>query len=277
MVHYPQIHREFKGHLFTESNDVRLEGLLQQCAAFCFFCFFSWVVLWIGCNIIRLCFVSQLPPGARVSKDCRDLLLRLLERNPDARITFAEFFAHPFVDLEHMPSADSIVKAVRGWLVLLTYLHHTCSRGVSQSLMLLLSFVLLKKELVLQAVQKDQEGERSAALSFYCSALEYFVPAIYCKSNNYPHILSMPLNDPLTLPRNKSKFADCKTKIFPFPPQTRRTDNVKMPSGRRWAWKHGFYLHLDYFSFSFVYFSALYCFSFGSNWPFMDSALEKRR
>lgn len=64
------------------------------------------------CNIIRSCFVYQLPPGARVSKDCRDLLLRLLERNPDARITFAEFFTHPFVDLEHMSSAESLAKAV---------------------------------------------------------------------------------------------------------------------------------------------------------------------
>uniref|UniRef100_A0A672I504 Serine/threonine-protein kinase ULK3 n=1 Tax=Salarias fasciatus TaxID=181472 RepID=A0A672I504_SALFA len=100
----------------------------------------------------------ELPPGARVSKDCRDLLLRLLVRNPDSRITFAEFFTHPFVDLEHMPSAESIVKA---------------------------------KELVLQAVQKDQEGERSAALSLYCSALEHFVPAIHCKSNNRSHILSV--------------------------------------------------------------------------------------
>lgn len=64
------------------------------------------------CNIIRSCFVYQLPPGARVSKDCRDLLLRLLERNPDARITFAEFFTHAFVDLEHMSSAESLAKAV---------------------------------------------------------------------------------------------------------------------------------------------------------------------
>uniref|UniRef100_A0A665VUL5 Serine/threonine-protein kinase ULK3 n=1 Tax=Echeneis naucrates TaxID=173247 RepID=A0A665VUL5_ECHNA len=100
----------------------------------------------------------ELPPGARVTKNCRDLLLRLLERNPDARITFAEFFTHPFVDLEHMPSADSLVKA---------------------------------KELVLQAIQKDQEGERSAALTLYCSALEHFVPAIHCKSNNQSHILSV--------------------------------------------------------------------------------------
>uniref|UniRef100_A0A672ZB25 Serine/threonine-protein kinase ULK3 n=1 Tax=Sphaeramia orbicularis TaxID=375764 RepID=A0A672ZB25_9TELE len=92
----------------------------------------------------------ELPPGARVSKDCRDLLLRLLERNPDARITFAEFFTHPFVDLEHMPSVESLGKA---------------------------------KDLVLQAVQKDQEGERSSALSLYCSALEHFVPAIHYETD----------------------------------------------------------------------------------------------
>ncbi|KAF6726260.1 Serine/threonine-protein kinase ULK3 [Oryzias melastigma] len=92
----------------------------------------------------------ELPPGAKVSKDCRDLLLRLLERNPDARITFAEFFTHPFVDMEHMPSADSIEKA---------------------------------KELVVQAVQKDQDGERSSALSLYCSSLEHFVPAIYYETD----------------------------------------------------------------------------------------------
>nr|XP_057944647.1 serine/threonine-protein kinase ULK3 isoform X2 [Doryrhamphus excisus] len=92
----------------------------------------------------------DLPPGARVSKQCRDLLLRLLERNPDTRITFAEFFTHPFVDLEHMPSAESLGKA---------------------------------KDLVLQAVQKDQESEWSAALSLYCSALEHFVPAIYYETD----------------------------------------------------------------------------------------------
>ncbi|XP_026150028.1 serine/threonine-protein kinase ULK3 isoform X2 [Mastacembelus armatus] len=92
----------------------------------------------------------ELPPGARVSKDCRDLLLRLLERNPDTRITFAEFFTHPFVDLEHMPSAESLAKA---------------------------------KELVLQAVQKDEQGDRPAALSLYCSALEHFVPAIHYETD----------------------------------------------------------------------------------------------
>lgn len=48
-----------------------------------------------------------------MSRDCRDLLQRLLERDPDARLTFSQFFSHPFVDLEHMPSADSLGKAVR--------------------------------------------------------------------------------------------------------------------------------------------------------------------
>ncbi|MCI4378989.1 hypothetical protein PGIGA_G00222530 [Pangasianodon gigas] len=92
----------------------------------------------------------ELPAGARVSRDCRDLLLRLLERDPDSRISFDEFFLHPFVDLEHMASAESLDKA---------------------------------KELVLQAVQKDQAGEKAAALSLYCSALEHFVPAIHYETD----------------------------------------------------------------------------------------------
>ncbi|XP_058244015.1 serine/threonine-protein kinase ULK3 isoform X2 [Hemibagrus wyckioides] len=92
----------------------------------------------------------ELPPGARVSRDCRDLLLRLLDRDPDSRISFDEFFLHPFVDLEHMASAESLDKA---------------------------------KELVLRAVQKDQEGEKAAALSLYCSALEHFVPAIHYETD----------------------------------------------------------------------------------------------
>ncbi|XP_048825282.1 serine/threonine-protein kinase ULK3 isoform X1 [Brienomyrus brachyistius] len=88
----------------------------------------------------------ELPAGARVSRPCRDLLQRLLERNPDARISFSQFFSHPFVDMEHMPSAESLDRA---------------------------------KALVLQAVEKDEDGAWPAALSLYCSALEHFVPAIH--------------------------------------------------------------------------------------------------
>ncbi|XP_067829633.1 serine/threonine-protein kinase ULK3 [Heptranchias perlo] len=92
----------------------------------------------------------ELPPGARVSGDCRDLLLRLLERDPEQRMTFEEFFTHPFVDLNHMPSAESLEKATA---------------------------------LVVEAVKKDQLGDFSSALSLYCKSLEYFVPALHYESD----------------------------------------------------------------------------------------------
>ncbi|KAJ3593276.1 hypothetical protein NHX12_005611 [Muraenolepis orangiensis] len=75
---------------------------------------------------------------------------RPVERNPETRITFDQFFSHSFVDLEHMGGPESLGKA---------------------------------KELVLQAVKKDQEGERAAALSLYCSALEHFVPAVHYEAD----------------------------------------------------------------------------------------------
>lgn len=43
--------------------------------------------------------------------------------------------------------------------------------------------------LVVQAVQKDQEGDWAAALSLYCQALDFFVPALHCESTvlSYHH------------------------------------------------------------------------------------------
>ncbi|XP_066492392.1 serine/threonine-protein kinase ULK3 [Tiliqua scincoides] len=87
----------------------------------------------------------ELPRHPRLSQECLDLLQRLLKRDPQQRISFKEFFAHPFVDMEHMPSAESLGKAT---------------------------------SLVMEAVKKDQQGDASAALSLYSKALEYFVPAL---------------------------------------------------------------------------------------------------
>ncbi|XP_062998839.1 serine/threonine-protein kinase ULK3 [Elgaria multicarinata webbii] len=87
----------------------------------------------------------ELPSRPRLSPECRDLLQRLLKRDPHQRISFKDFFAHAFVDLEHMPGAESLSKAT---------------------------------SLVTEAVKKDQEGEAAAALSLYSKALEYFVPAL---------------------------------------------------------------------------------------------------
>uniref|UniRef100_A0A8D0PD10 Serine/threonine-protein kinase ULK3 n=1 Tax=Sus scrofa TaxID=9823 RepID=A0A8D0PD10_PIG len=87
-----------------------------------------------------------LPLRPLLSQDCRDLLQRLLERDPNRRISFQDFFAHPWVDLEHMPSGESLARATA---------------------------------LVVQAVQKDQQGDAAAALSLYCKALDFFVPALH--------------------------------------------------------------------------------------------------
>ncbi|NXU93859.1 ULK3 kinase, partial [Xiphorhynchus elegans] len=90
-----------------------------------------------------------LPSRPQLSSECRDLLGQLLERDPLKRISFERFFAHPFVDMEHIPGPESLGKAT---------------------------------ELVVEAVRKDQEGDANAALSLYCKALEYFVPALHCES-----------------------------------------------------------------------------------------------
>ena len=54
----------------------------------------------------------QIPDSPCVSAECDDLLRGLLERDPQCRISFDRFFAHSFIDLDHMPSAHSIHKAV---------------------------------------------------------------------------------------------------------------------------------------------------------------------
>ncbi|XP_075361766.1 serine/threonine-protein kinase ULK3 isoform X3 [Mycteria americana] len=92
----------------------------------------------------------ELPSRPLLSPECRDLLGQLLERDPLKRISFERFFAHPFVDMEHVPGPESLCKATN---------------------------------LVVEAVKKDQEGDASAALSLYCKALEYFVPALHYESD----------------------------------------------------------------------------------------------
>ncbi|KAH7644307.1 serine/threonine protein kinase-like protein [Dermatophagoides farinae] len=50
-------------------------------------------------------------PKNRLSQLCYDLLGGLLKIDPKMRISFSNFFTHPFIDLEHMPMADSFEKA----------------------------------------------------------------------------------------------------------------------------------------------------------------------
>lgn len=87
----------------------------------------------------------ELPYNVAVSGKCRDLLDGLLQRLPERRLSFEAFFAHPFVDLEHAPSKDSLPRAI---------------------------------ELVTAAVAADASGDLPAAVDLYCKALEHFVAAI---------------------------------------------------------------------------------------------------
>ncbi|XP_053319599.1 serine/threonine-protein kinase ULK3 [Spea bombifrons] len=92
----------------------------------------------------------EIPTRPRVSPKCRDLLQRLLKRDPDERISFPEFFTHPFVDLEHMPCEESLQKAA---------------------------------SLVIEAVEKDAAEDFATALTLYCRALDYFIPALHYETD----------------------------------------------------------------------------------------------
>lgn len=87
----------------------------------------------------------EIPLGVQISSSCRDLLLRLLQRDPDLRIPYDEFFSHPFLDFEHRPCSEALQKAT---------------------------------DLVTKAVLKDKEGQFQDAIALYCQSLEYFIPAI---------------------------------------------------------------------------------------------------
>lgn len=92
----------------------------------------------------------EIPYGAQVSDKCRELILGLLQRNPNKRMTFEEFFSHPFIDLEHMATEESYTKGVN---------------------------------LIQQAVSADTDGKFQEAIQFYGEALEYLVPHLFNERN----------------------------------------------------------------------------------------------
>ncbi|TGZ62369.1 hypothetical protein CRM22_007487 [Opisthorchis felineus] len=53
-----------------------------------------------------------IPSDAQISANCAALLRGLLKRNPEERMNHTEFFEHPFVDIKHAPSAESLDKAL---------------------------------------------------------------------------------------------------------------------------------------------------------------------
>lgn len=93
----------------------------------------------------------ELPYGVEVSDSCRALIIGLLQRDPDNRITYEELAKHPFIDLQHLPSSESLQKAV---------------------------------STVKRAVIEDTAGNYNTAIKLYCESLEHFIPAIHYENND---------------------------------------------------------------------------------------------
>ena len=87
----------------------------------------------------------RIPSDPPISPQCRDLITGLLQRDPSHRISFSNFFSHEFVDLAHAPTAGCLEKAI---------------------------------SIVTKAVQFDTQGDFEEAVKYYCSALDFFLPAI---------------------------------------------------------------------------------------------------
>ncbi|XP_013163326.1 PREDICTED: serine/threonine-protein kinase ULK3-like isoform X1 [Papilio xuthus] len=92
----------------------------------------------------------EIPPRSSISPGCQDLLTRLLQHDPDKRISYEEFFAHEYLDLEHMPSKENYEKAVG---------------------------------LIKRAIELDSAGELAGALTAYSDSLRYLVPAVAAESD----------------------------------------------------------------------------------------------
>lgn len=93
----------------------------------------------------------EIPANSSISSGCHDLLVRLLQHDPNNRITYEDFFSHEYLDLQHMPSKDNYEKAV----------------------------TLIKK-----AIELDAAGNLEEAFTSYRDSLLYLVPCVGCETDS---------------------------------------------------------------------------------------------
>ncbi|XP_032666992.1 serine/threonine-protein kinase ULK3 isoform X2 [Odontomachus brunneus] len=130
---------------------------------------------------IKDCRPIEIPKAAHVSTMCKNLLMALLKHNPVDRITYDEFFAHDFLDLEHAPTRENYDKAVA---------------------------------LVHKAVEADADKNAKEAFYLYCEALRYFIPVLTNESDpKRKEILRQRVNDYIRRAETlKMAFVDGKDK-----------------------------------------------------------------
>lgn len=94
------------------------------------------------CEKVKKSLPIEIPPN-QVSPECRNLLLGLLKHNPSERMGYDQFFKHPFLNLDFLPSTESYAKGL---------------------------------EAIYQAVKLDSEKQYKAAFCKYCIGLQYLIP-----------------------------------------------------------------------------------------------------
>jgi serine/threonine-protein kinase ULK/ATG1 len=87
----------------------------------------------------------EIPKHSKISKECEDLLTRLLQHDPKTRISFEDFFNHEFIDLKHAPNDENFERAI---------------------------------QIFSRAVEADTMQNYADAYHLYCDGLQYFVPLI---------------------------------------------------------------------------------------------------
>ncbi|OQV11426.1 Serine/threonine-protein kinase ULK3 [Hypsibius exemplaris] len=91
------------------------------------------------------------PTDVKISEPCRDLLQRLLKKDPNQRISFEQFFDHPWLDFEHFPSDE----------------HHQLAMNLCKT-----------------AAELDKSKDYEAAVKKYLAGLEYLVPLLTYEQND---------------------------------------------------------------------------------------------
>lgn len=87
----------------------------------------------------------EIPSCASISSNCKHFLEGCLQRDPNKRFDFQEFFNHPFVDLEHAPNSESILKA---------------------------------SNLIAKALDEERASKMKEAFEKYNEALKYLIPSM---------------------------------------------------------------------------------------------------
>ncbi|GAA52444.1 serine/threonine-protein kinase ULK3, partial [Clonorchis sinensis] len=113
-----------------------------------------------------------IPSDVRISANCAALLRGLLKRNPEERMNHTEFFEHPFVDIKHAPSAESLDKAN------FTRAFSDPETAFSAGRSAVLQLVVLRLSHLEKARMLEKKNDLEAAYEYYTHGLAHLVSAV---------------------------------------------------------------------------------------------------